>query len=255
MTHAHGDPELARPGRRRSIRNPQSAIRNLTALAAIVALAIASAGCVNKRESSWPAGPAVACYLDHDMLPGRVQSAAIVPLTNDTTYPAVADGMTSALHAALLGRQIFNVAVVPPGDASAEAAGADPRRALTLKDLARMRQALGSDAALIGAVSHFQPYPRMQIAVNVRMVDLRDGRIIWAVNHVWDTTDKATQQRIEKYFHRLRGEDYAPIDWKLAAVSPATFEQFVAWEMATTLPGPEPDDVVRMAPPGGRPTL
>jgi TolB-like protein len=217
---------------------------------------MAATGCNQQKRDESPPGAAIPCYIDHDMLPGRVQSTSIIPLANDTTYPSVSDGMTTSLYAALLGRQLFNVTVVPPADASTEVGGADPHRSLTLKDLARMRQALGSDVVLIGTVGHFQPYPRMQIGVSLRMVDLRDGRVIWAINHVWDSTDKATQQRIEKYFQRMRGKDYDPIEWRLATVSPATFQEFVAWEMATTLPGPATgDDVVRTPPATGHARL
>ena len=68
------------------------------------------------------------------------------------------------------------------------------------------------------------------------MVDLRDSRVLWAVDHVWDATDQETQRRIAHYFTEHKGEGYDPLNWQLTTVSPAVFQQFIAFEVASTLP-------------------
>jgi hypothetical protein len=178
----------------------------------------------------------VGYYLDRQMLPGRVHNVVFLPLANDTGYPPVSEGTTTALFQAIQGRQLFYITLAQLPETPADGNPVDVRKAFTLKDLAQMRQSFGSDAVLIGTVTQFHPYPRMQLGLYLRLVDLRDSRIIWSVDHVWDATDKATQTRMEAYFHDQRGTGFDPITWRLTAVSPAEFEQFVAYEIVGTLP-------------------
>lgn len=202
------------------------------ALAGVLVVALAALiGCVPKTP---PRG--IGCYLDRDALPGRVQRVLFVPLADDANCPSAADGMTRALYSALQDRQLFHIGMLAPADTPTDEPAVDPRRALVMKDLLRMRQTSKGDAALLGTVNLFKPYPQMQIGVCLRLVDLRDGRVLWAIEHVWDATDRVTQERMEIYFHKQRGEDYDPLDWRLATVSPAAFQQFAAYEMAETLP-------------------
>jgi hypothetical protein len=188
------------------------------------------AGCLHKDAVS-PVGH----YLDAGALQGHVQRVALLPLAGETAYPAVAEGMTTALLQAIQARQLFHVTLSP----ATESCQVDLQRPFSLKDLARLRQATGADAVIVGAVKSFDPYPRMHLGLNVRLLDLRDSRVIWAVDHLWDATDKATQKRMEEYFREQCGERWEPLQWRLATVGPAVMQQFVAYEAAGTLSAPD----------------
>jgi hypothetical protein len=150
--------------------------------------------------------------------------------------------MTSALFQAVQARQLFHLQVLPPADPATGEPLLDGRRDFTLNDLSRLRQTLGCDAVLVGAASEFQQYPRMRIGLYLRLVDLRDSRVLWAVDHVWDTTDQATQKRIEHYFSQQKGQGFEPLEWRLTTISPGFFQQFVAFETAQTLPQKPAED-------------
>ncbi len=206
-------------------------------IAAIVAAfaAWAAAGCV------YPTGRGDHCPVAHYVDPQgelrQVGRVVLVPLSNETDYPSVADGMTEELFRAIQCRGLFHVEIAPP-----ELAGIEPPpdsgKAFTLEDLARMRHLLRTDAVLVGAVTQFQPHPRMQTGVYLRLLDLRDGRVLWAIDHVWDAADLATQDRM-RYFYAWRADPgQGAHDWQLATVSPRAFQKFAAWEVAGTLPEP-----------------
>ncbi|MBM4019089.1 MAG: hypothetical protein FJ288_12300 [Planctomycetes bacterium] len=202
----------------------------LTVLAA-AAILLAAEGCRPLAERS-----KVGFYLDAPALASGVRQAALVPLKNETNYLPLADTMTSALLEAVQARQLFHVEVVRVLDPATEGAVLDGRRELTLKELAHLRQTLRCDAVLLGTVNQFQPYPRMRIGLYLRLLDLRDSRVLWAVDHTWDATDQETQERIARYFYKERGGNYEPLGWQLATFSPAALAQFVAHEAAATLP-------------------
>jgi hypothetical protein len=156
-------------------------------------------------------------------------------MTSDTAYPAVAEGMTTALFQALQAKQLFHVTLASAPDAGS----LDLQKPFSLKDLARLRQATGADAVLVGTVRSFDPYPRMHLGLYLRLLDLRDSRVIWAVDHLWDATDKATQKRMEKYFSEQSGDRWEPLQWRLATIGPAVMQQFAAYEAVATLSSPD----------------
>jgi hypothetical protein len=98
-------------------------------------------------------------------------------------------------------------------------------------------------------MSDFRPHPRMQMGLSLRLLDLKRGQLAWAVDHVWDTTDKAVEKRIERYFNDQIRSGYEPMDSRLIMISPKAFEKFIAYEVAETLP-----DATRLKTPrrGGR---
>ena len=206
---------------------PTAAKQGVTVL--LAGLTCILAGCLHKGEA-----PHVGYYLDAQALTGYVQRVVMLPMTSDTAYPAVAEGMTTAMFQALQGKQLFHVTLAP----APEAGSLDLQKPFSLKDLARLRQATGADAVLVGTVRSFHPYPRMNLGLYLRLLDLRDSRVIWAVDHLWDATDKATQERMEEYFSEQSGDRWEPLQWRLATVGPAVMQQFIAYEAAGTLPSP-----------------
>ena len=166
----------------------------------------------------------------------RVRCVAMLPLANESDHPGTELGLSEELFRAVQACRLFHVRPLEPDGPAAEALPPVGSRPLALQDLARLRQALGTDAVLAGAVTRWQPYPRMQTGLYLRLVDLRSGEVLWAVDHVWDATDEHTQRRIRRFFDRRMGAGSDPFGWELGTVSPRAFQKFVAYEVVETLP-------------------
>ena len=164
----------------------------------------------------------------------RVHRVAMLPLANESDHPGTEHGLSEELFRAVQACRLFHVRPMEPATGALPTVGSDP---FTLDDLARLRRALGTDAVLAGAVTRWQPYPRMQTGLYLRLVDLRSGKVLWAVDHVWDATDEHTQRRIRRFFRRRMGTGSDPFGWELGTVSPRAFQKFVAHEVVETLPG------------------
>ncbi len=201
-------------------------------LTAAVMLIASLAGCAKPQEPV----AVIACFVKPAEI-SRVGRVAFIELSDEVSQPDVARDTTESLFRAMQGRRLFHVEMYRATDPQCAALPADKFGAYTLKELSEIRQSLGCDAVLLGRINTFQPYPRMQIGVYLRMLDLKDGSTIWSVDHVWDARDKKTEGRIKEFFEHQLSRDYEPVNWQLGTISPSLFEKFIAFEAANTLPG------------------
>ena len=176
---------------------------------------------------------------------GRV---AIVELGNNSNYPQIPADVTEALFTALQKKQLFGLTIVHQNDPAWRSLQLDldsPPPAqnntfgvpstYTLEQLSAIHKTLKCDAVLIGTVTEYHPYPRMAVGLRMKLVDLRDGQLLWALEQVWDSADKTIERRIEKYFQSQMRSGFAPLREGLVVISPLKFIKFVAYEVAETL--------------------
>jgi hypothetical protein len=98
-------------------------------------------------------------------------------------------------------------------------------------------------------VRDFQQMPRMHASLYLSLVDVNQGRVVWGVDHYWDTTDRLVEKRIKTFYDVRMRSGYDPMHHEIAMASPRTFAKFVAFEAAQTLTSPPP---VPDIPPGRR---
>jgi hypothetical protein len=165
-----------------------------------------------------------------------IHRVVLVELPADWRQPRTAADMTEALFRAIQARQRFQVDVVSREDPVCRDLPLDLFGPLSMQDLHDLREGLGCDAVLLGRLSDVRPHPQMQIGLHLRLLDLRDGRLVWGGNHIWDSTEKATQVRMERYFESEMRSGYEPADWRVLMMSPRAYQKFVAFEAAGTLP-------------------
>ncbi|MHC4734152.1 MAG: hypothetical protein ACYTDW_06780 [Planctomycetota bacterium] len=187
-------------------------------------------------------------YLNPDKDLSTVGRTALVELDNKSSYPQISTDVTEALFQALQKKQPFGLAIVRRNNPAWRSLQLDlnsgyqmQNSALavpptyTLEQLTAIRKTLKCDAVLIGTISQFKPYPHMAIGLRLKLVDLRDGQLLWALEQIWDSSDKTTEYRINSYFQYQMRTGYAPLREQLVAVSPLEFIKFVAYEVAETL--------------------
>jgi hypothetical protein len=162
---------------------------------------------------------------------GRV---AIVELQNHSSYPQISADVTFSIYQALQKRQVFGLTPILQDSPLWRSLQLDPDTLYTLEQLLAIREALKCDGLLLGTITEYRPYPHMAIGLHMRLLDLRDGQLQWALEQVWDCDDKTTEKRIESYFKSEKRPGFAPLHEKLAAVSPIEFIKFVSYEVAGT---------------------
>ncbi|MCE5326291.1 MAG: hypothetical protein LLG01_07725 [Planctomycetaceae bacterium] len=201
-------------------------------LYAAAVVAVAAPGCNPKpiQTSSTP------CYLRSPASLYSVHRVAMVTLDSGESPPAQARQMTDSLAKALLGRRLFQLVVVAADDPSVAAMGLDWRKPIPLEQMQQLRQILQCDAIVMGTLANCRPYPHMQMGLKLRLIDLRGGLLVWGIDNIWDGQDESTAKRMERYYKNRKADAVEPLDWRVMLVSPSAFGEFVADDVASTLP-------------------
>jgi hypothetical protein len=190
-------------------------------------------GCSIKYGASVPS--ASYYYLNPYKSLNTVGRVAIVELNNESSYPKISEDVFEKLYQALQKKQIFGLTVIHQDDPSWRSLQLDLDSKYTLEQLMTIRKTLKCDGLLLGTITEFRPYPHMTIGLRLKLLDLRDGQLLWALEQVWDSADKTTESQIKDYFLSQKRTGYAPLHEQLATVSSLEFIKFVSYEVAETL--------------------
>jgi hypothetical protein len=174
-------------------------------------------------------------YLNPDKDLSTIGRTALVELDNDSSYPQISTDVTEVLFEALQKKQLFGLTLVRQNDHTWRSLQLDLDSTYTLEQLADIQKTLKCNAVLVGTVTKYQPYPHMAIGLRLKLIDLTDGQLLWAIEQVWDSTDKTTKYQIKNYFKRQIRSGFEPLREQLVAISPIKFTKFVAYEVADTL--------------------
>jgi hypothetical protein len=216
---------------RYSGRNLRAASRKSLGIILLL-LAVLLSGC---RTHSASASASDYYYLNPSKKLTDVGRVAIIELDNDSSYPEISTDITGSLYQALQKKQVFGLTVVHQNDPSWRSLQLQRDSTYTLEQILAIREALKCDGILLGAVTEYRPYPHMEVGLRLKLLDLRDGQLLWAIEQIWDSADKTTEKRIKSYFKSEKRSGFAPLHEQLAAVSPIEFIKFVCYEVAGTL--------------------
>ncbi len=195
--------------------------------------AVLLSGCITYYSGSAPAADYY--YINPNKSLSAIGRVAIVELDNNSSYPAISNDVIEKLYQALQKKQIFGLTVVRQSDSLWRSLQLDLNSQYTLDQISAIRETLKCDAVLLGTITEFRPYPHMIIGLRLKLLDLRDGQLLWALEQVWDSADKTTEYRVKDYFRSQKRSGYAPLQEGLASVSPLEFIKFVSYEVAETL--------------------
>ncbi len=164
-----------------------------------------------------------------------IARVTIFELDNHTDYPSLSGDIASAINRELQKKHLFNTSVLQQSSSEwidLELDDAD----YSNEEMSSIGEQLNTDAIIIGSISEYRPYPQMLVSLNLRMLDLRSGQIVWGTEQLWDSTDNNLARRMKVYYRDHMRTGYEPIDWELLYTSPRAFNRFVAYEVAQTFP-------------------
>jgi hypothetical protein len=166
--------------------------------------------------------------------PAGIKSICLVEPQNTTTYPQISGQVTDSLYQAIQKKHLFSLSVLKETDPVWKNLPIQPDSVSSYEQLSTVHKLLGVDAVILGTVTSYSPYPNMAIGVKLKLIDLRDARVCWSIDHVWDTSDKTTESQIKKYFDKQLRNDYSPLNEELAVLSTLNFLKFVTYDIAET---------------------
>lgn len=201
--------------------------------AMLLAIAILATGCC--QENPTPANSKIGYYLAAPEDIERIHQVAVLPLVGSLEHAEIAEGMTKSLVQEIQSRRLFQLDVVGKDEPVVQMINPNRREPMTLAELQAIRKELRCDAILFGSLCTFEQYPRLKIGLRLRLLDLKRGKLLWGIDHIWDTTDKCLDGRIEDYYTDKMAQGDQPMDADIIRVSPLSFQKFVGYEVAKTL--------------------
>jgi hypothetical protein len=212
---------------------------NVSRIAKSLLMLVVLAGCRDyKISQSEPAYSYLNPYRNLISI-GRV---AIIELDNNSAFPKISVDTTEAIFLALQKKQIFGLTLVRQDNADWSSLRIKPDSVHSLEQLFTIRETLKCNALLVGTVTQYEPYPHMVIGLRIRLLDLSNGQLLWAVEQVWDSADLATKRRIRHYFQNQIPWSAESLQEQMTVISPLEFVRFVAYETAETLQTGEKND-------------
>ncbi len=196
----------------------------------ILLTVVAGSGCYVRPQQSPLAG---AYFRSTEIRLEDVSRVALVAVDDHSDYTEVAETMSESLYVSLQRKQHFGITRVDRQDPLWRGLLLEPDGTYAPAELVRMRQALRCDAVLSGTVTEYKPFPHLMLGLRLSMVDLDDGRLIWAIEHVWHAEDLADEMRIAHYLKTMPGKK--ALESEILRMSPAEFINFVAFEVAGTI--------------------
>lgn len=200
--------------------------------AVLVIMTIFTPGC---RAPQTPEPQKNYFYINPIKKPNSVGRVVLVELQNESSYPQISMDIAEALFQAMQKKQVFGLTVIAQNEPSWRSLQFREESTLDLNQMVTIRDTLQCDGLLVGTISEFRPYPHMAIGLRLKLLDLADGQLLWALEQIWDSTDKMTHDRIANYFKSVKGSGLAPLHEQLTTVSPLEFIKFVSYEVAETI--------------------
>ncbi|MBN2511363.1 MAG: hypothetical protein JXB18_00360 [Sedimentisphaerales bacterium] len=176
-------------------------------------------------------------YLDKTADFSSIGRVAILELENQSVSQAdLAKVLTQELNDGIGKKHLFSIQTVYHNDIAWQSLELDRIKTFSLQDWAMVRKQLKIDALIFGTITRYRSYPQFLVALNIKMMDLRDGRLLWAIEDVWDSTDKNTELRIREFYETQMRTGYQPMEWQVVLNSPKAFHKYVIYEVTRTLP-------------------
>jgi len=165
-----------------------------------------------------------------------VGKTVVFELDNLSTRPEISTELTQAITEAVQKRHLFSLSALYRAEPAWRNLDLNGSSSYSLEELSVIRQQSKADAVLFGRITRYHPYPHLLVALHLKLIDLRNGKLLWATEQVWDSTDKSVERRMRLYFNSRMRAGFQPMDWELLITSPRAFNKFVASEVAHTLP-------------------
>ena len=174
-------------------------------------------------------------------LPAHLRRAVLLPLAESPAAGAMdggAEHLFPVLQMELQKLRAFEVIVVTPEQleqwTGRRAWRAD--EALPADLLIRLREETAGDGVVFATLTAYRAYPPLAVGLNLRLVDLKTGGVVWAVDEVLDAGAQPVVRAARDYSAAQIDLPRVADDGSAVLHSPRRFGQFAAATLVGTLP-------------------
>lgn len=172
-------------------------------------------------------------------VPQSVGRVAVLPVHHDPATGADPDVISSVVIGELNSKGILEAVPVNPTDLQRLSGRKSWNTSDALPpDLFQKLQATyGVDAIIMVDITSFYPYKPMTIGLRSKLSEIQSGRVLWAVDTVYNAGRDDIQEAALDFQKRKSGTPFPLEDSGSVLQSPRYFTRFAAATMLDTLPG------------------
>ena len=181
-------------------------------------------------------------YLDGHGNFSSVDRIVLLELENQSARLELSEQLTQGLANGLEKKHLFSIRTINHTDPLWSQLNLGEIADCSDENLALIGQELNVDAVMFGTIKQYRSYPHLLMSLHLKMTDVRGGRLLWAMEQIWDSTDRQVELRMKEYYTKEIRRGYQPLDWEIMVTSPRAFNKFVVYEIGQTLPDLVPAD-------------
>jgi|JRYL01.1.fsa_nt_gb TolB-like protein len=208
-----------------------SALRSNRALrwlptAWLAGAALLAGGCQWERQ---PEQKRINSYLAEPADLASVRRVMVLPFRQESNVEADVEKVRDAFVAELQKLRRFEVVPLPSTAAENELLRDSLRRGrLSTEATVRLCERYGLDAIFLGTVTAWRPYTPAHLAMRTQLLSVHSGAPVWAVDAMYDTSDRSTVSDLRHYMLTQKQDDGSLHGWELKLLAPQQFTQYVA---------------------------
>lgn len=173
------------------------------------------------------------------VLPESIRRVAVLPLASapDSTAESGRQTLDPILQAELSKSRLFERVQVTSEQLRQWTGRSEwsSDEQLPLDLLQRIRTATGCDAVLFCRLTQYRPYKPLAIGWNMKLVEVRQPRIWWSVDEVFDAGDPAVVNGARRYYQNQARQTGPLADSYTILDSPRRFGQYTLATLLGTL--------------------
>lgn len=175
------------------------------------------------------------------VLPVELRRIALLPTTSLVDSATVNSGrisMGNALRSELSRQQAFEWVVVAPSQLKRwsgreEWVSTSELPSGWVQDLAKKS---GCDAVLLSELTDYRPYPPFAIGWRLKLVEAKEGRILWSADEVFDAGNPKVVNAARRFYRTNLVASGALADSRSVLESPERFARYATASVLSTLP-------------------
>lgn len=205
-------------------------MRRATSLLAVLALAFA--GCQLERPLTTKA---INSYLAEPKDLANVRRIMVLPFAKEAGVQADCESVRDAFVAELQKMRRFEVVPLPSEAREDEVLNTSIHRGrLSTEAMVRICDRYALDGLLVGSITAWRPYSPPHLGLRTQLISVHSGATIWAVDAIYDSSDRTTISDLRHYASRVQEADGSLHDWEMNLLSPAKFTTYVAHRFVGT---------------------
>ena len=173
-----------------------------------------------------------------EYIPATMNRVAVLPSAHPEEDVAILTNFDNTIYSELTKNKLFELVRVDRAYLKKHFGfeQIDSTQSLPASMISRIFQDFGAQGVLFTDVTDYHPYRPIRVGLRSKLVDLRDGNIVWIFDDIFDASQPNVSAAAQRYARRS-STDRFPLDTAESMLqSPQRFTRYVMHETFATVP-------------------